>query len=391
MLQWHACLAAILLLAGAGVARAEALARAPPPLPLASELPPQCAAQLLADVSFLGPAQAVAAGGVDWSYHRFGNSSSGRPPLVLIQGLGGTQYDWPAPVLLDLAAHRELVVFDNPRTGLSSEPAPALTHTLRRRPPRPACRRPTAPTPPRSARLATADDSSAQPLSIPGMAGAVVQLIRALDLPEKPDVLGCAPARHGSQRQPVGGSTRPACPPLRQRPFTNRRLPPVFTSCRFSMGGMIAQQLAASHPGDIGAAVSVGGSSGGAAAPVPAGGLDAALRWDGGWGVPCASCPRAASPPPSTTPAHPVPCCAARRTIAAGGEAALDLLLPQGVNDTALCGLLANIEAFQFAATPGYLNASGAGYALRDGVIPGARHAGMLGAATIPLQAAGWA
>lgn len=59
-------------------------------------------------------------GGVDWSYHRFGNASAGRPPLLLIHGLGGTSYDWPLPVLQEWAAGRELVAFDNPRAGASS-------------------------------------------------------------------------------------------------------------------------------------------------------------------------------------------------------------------------------------------------------------------------------
>lgn len=44
------------------------------------------------------PALPSGAGGIDWSYHRFGNSSAGRPPLAMIHGLGGTQYDWPMQV-----------------------------------------------------------------------------------------------------------------------------------------------------------------------------------------------------------------------------------------------------------------------------------------------------
>ncbi|PRW51180.1 aminoacrylate hydrolase [Chlorella sorokiniana] len=123
----------------------------------ASQLPPQC--QLddgsyppHTNLTFLGPARAIQAGGIDWSYHRFGNASAGQPPLVMIHGLGGTQYDWPMRVLQGLAAGREVVIFDNPRAGLSN-------------------------------------DSSTAPLSIEGMAESTMQLLRALEL-EQPDVLG---------------------------------------------------------------------------------------------------------------------------------------------------------------------------------------------------------
>lgn len=123
----------------------------------ASQLPPQC--QLadggyppISNVTFLGPSLAVQAGGIEWSYHRFGNASAGKPPLVMIHGLGGTQYDWPMSVLQGLAAAREVVIFDNPRAGLSN-------------------------------------DSSTAPLSIEGMAASTMELLRALEL-EQPDVQG---------------------------------------------------------------------------------------------------------------------------------------------------------------------------------------------------------
>lgn len=44
------------------------------------------------------PSSPPATGGIEWSYHRFGNASAGKPPLVMIHGLGGTQYDWPMSV-----------------------------------------------------------------------------------------------------------------------------------------------------------------------------------------------------------------------------------------------------------------------------------------------------
>lgn len=58
----------------------------------------------------------------------------------------------PAQVVQGLSASREVVIFDNPRAGLSN-------------------------------------DSSTAPLSIEGMAASTMELLRALEL-ERPDVLG---------------------------------------------------------------------------------------------------------------------------------------------------------------------------------------------------------
>ena len=38
------------------------------------------------------------AGAINYTYHRFGKQDSDKPPLVLIQGLGTTQYGWPLAV-----------------------------------------------------------------------------------------------------------------------------------------------------------------------------------------------------------------------------------------------------------------------------------------------------
>lgn len=67
-------------------------------------------------------------------------------------------------------------------------------------------------------------------------------------------------------------------------------------------------------------------------------------------------------------PAWPgAPC----RAIIEAGPESLTFVFPRGINDTAACALFANGEAFQYAAgAPAFANASGAGYAARQGVIP---------------------
>ena len=73
-------------------------------------------------------------------------------PLLLIHGFGATQYDWPIELLETLAEYRKVVIFDNPRIGLST-------------------------------------DSSDDPLTIPYMADATLGLIEAIGL-DRPDILG---------------------------------------------------------------------------------------------------------------------------------------------------------------------------------------------------------
>lgn len=74
------------------------------------------------------------------------------PPLVLIHGFGSTQYDWPFAMLEALATNRRVIIFDNPRIGLSV-------------------------------------DSSDAPLTIEYMANATLDFIAALGL-DRPDILG---------------------------------------------------------------------------------------------------------------------------------------------------------------------------------------------------------
>ena len=105
-------------------------------------------------------------GTVNVSYHIFGplatpsknatgtSSPPGKtpPPLILIHGFGGTKYFWPLDVLQGLAQHRKVVIFDNPRIGMST-------------------------------------DSSKDPLTVEHMANVTLGFIKALKL-KKPDILG---------------------------------------------------------------------------------------------------------------------------------------------------------------------------------------------------------
>lgn len=101
-------------------------------------------------------------GTINFSYHEFGpffastenltDGGEGPAPLLLINGLGSTQYDWPLEFLESLAETRKVIIFDNPRIGFSN-------------------------------------DTSDAPLTIDYMANATLGLIEALQL-SRPDILG---------------------------------------------------------------------------------------------------------------------------------------------------------------------------------------------------------
>jgi pimeloyl-ACP methyl ester carboxylesterase len=88
------------------------------------------------------------------AYLRFGNTSSSRPPIVVIAGFGNTVGGLPRSVLLELAKNQEVIVFDNRGQGLSTDFSPPGT-----------------------------------PLTIEGMANDTTAFISALNLTD-PDVLG---------------------------------------------------------------------------------------------------------------------------------------------------------------------------------------------------------
>jgi pimeloyl-ACP methyl ester carboxylesterase len=65
-----------------------------------------------------------AGNGVKYAYRRFGFSSSGYPPLVLLQHFRGNMENWD-PLLVDtLSQHREVILLDNTGIGLSSGTTP---------------------------------------------------------------------------------------------------------------------------------------------------------------------------------------------------------------------------------------------------------------------------
>ncbi|KAL4421407.1 hypothetical protein ABPG75_010698 [Micractinium tetrahymenae] len=96
-------------------------------------------------------------GDIRYSYHRFGNTDGGKPALVLVQGMGATQYGWPAAMLEEIAKTRQVVIFDNVLAGLTVD---------------------------------TKADERPLQLTIPFMAGSCLDLIASLQLGAAPDVLG---------------------------------------------------------------------------------------------------------------------------------------------------------------------------------------------------------
>lgn len=69
---------------------------------------------------FIGDLQFVSVpDGAELAYYRFGNSTSGRPALVLVAGFGDTMSLWTVPFLEHLARDQEVIMFDNRGMGFS--------------------------------------------------------------------------------------------------------------------------------------------------------------------------------------------------------------------------------------------------------------------------------
>ena len=62
--------------------------------------------------------------GIKYAYRRFGLSSSGFPPLVLLQHFRGNMENWDTLLVDALAQHREVILLDNTGVGLSSGTVP---------------------------------------------------------------------------------------------------------------------------------------------------------------------------------------------------------------------------------------------------------------------------
>lgn len=75
------------------------------------------APELRSSLDFVGPLRTVAIPGAEVGYHRFGNTTTGRPPLVLVAGLGSTMSFWSAELLESLAEDQEVIIFDNRGMG----------------------------------------------------------------------------------------------------------------------------------------------------------------------------------------------------------------------------------------------------------------------------------
>jgi pimeloyl-ACP methyl ester carboxylesterase len=72
----------------------------------------------------------IQVGPVNYGYYLFGNKSSDLPPLVMIPGWTGTIANWPVPLLQQLAATRQVLIFDNRGIGFSTDSAPASELTM---------------------------------------------------------------------------------------------------------------------------------------------------------------------------------------------------------------------------------------------------------------------
>jgi pimeloyl-ACP methyl ester carboxylesterase len=140
------------------------------------------------------------------------------PALLMIQGLGMQMTDWPRALLAALSQHHRLVLFDNRDYGRSTSCGPAIDPALRE------ADYPFAPVPQAKA-----------PYSLHDMAADALGLMDALRI-DCADVLG------------------------------------------FSMGGMIAQIMAAQHPDRVRSLVSLMSSGGQAALPADTLGSQALAR-----------------------------------------------------------------------------------------------------------------
>ncbi|KFM23965.1 Putative aminoacrylate hydrolase RutD [Auxenochlorella protothecoides] len=69
--------------------------------------------------AFLGGLQYLEIPNADIAYYRFGNNETGRPALMLVNGLNSVMGGWPLRLLRALAEEQEVVIFDNRGQGLS--------------------------------------------------------------------------------------------------------------------------------------------------------------------------------------------------------------------------------------------------------------------------------
>lgn len=70
-------------------------------------------------IDFLGTMETIDIPNAEIAYFRFGNSSTGRPAIMLVPGFGSTMAAWPLRFLQALAEDQEVIIFDNRGQGLS--------------------------------------------------------------------------------------------------------------------------------------------------------------------------------------------------------------------------------------------------------------------------------
>ncbi len=88
----------------------------------------------MSDTAFVAAPNAFvdAANGVRYCYRHVGTSTSGRPPLLLLQHFRGSLDSWDPLLVDELAAEREVIAVDNTGVGLSAGTTPSTVAEMAR-------------------------------------------------------------------------------------------------------------------------------------------------------------------------------------------------------------------------------------------------------------------
>lgn len=78
------------------------------------------AVRVEAESDFHGPLMIAEISNATIGYFRFGDQTTGRPPLLVFAPFGYTMGDMPRPAMRSLAAHQEVILFDHRGQGFST-------------------------------------------------------------------------------------------------------------------------------------------------------------------------------------------------------------------------------------------------------------------------------
>ncbi|KAL6769371.1 hypothetical protein ACKKBG_A30740 [Auxenochlorella protothecoides x Auxenochlorella symbiontica] len=79
------------------------------------------AVRVEAESDFHGPLMIAEISNATIGYFRFGDQTTGRPPLLVFAPFGYTMGDMPRPAMRSLAAHQEVILFDHRGQGFSTD------------------------------------------------------------------------------------------------------------------------------------------------------------------------------------------------------------------------------------------------------------------------------